>query len=205
MFNQSILYNSFYSKSKSSNYYSSSSTRFLGMRSIIENDNNNYNYHTRSLAENYLRFNRIPSKYCNLNSRQVKLTDDQDLKSGFIEVEMKVENVSKTLKQKIYIIDNIIDVNIINWLEKFERIKEMIGWSEENIKIILQNVILDVEFITNLLDDTYAETRKRIIKYVFPKENCIFILKKLESIKQKNYIFLQDYYNEICKTGQEYA
>lgn len=173
-----------------------------------------------SVVEYYLRYNRLPTEYRNLNSNAtnenakntfhinkntIENQDSNKINDKFFEVDVKIKNVNTSFKKRIYMIQNLKECDIVNWLEDFEKICKLTEWNENEMRIILQNVINDKNFDVECLEDDYKKNRNLILKYIFPKETGISILMELETISQSNFYTISEYYNKIHKILSKYS
>src|SRR5699024_285931 len=78
-------------------------------------------------------------------------------------------------------------------------------WNKEQIKCLLKLLIKDQRFKDKDLNDDLKKIKKSLLRKVFPKELHLIKLSELEQIKQKNYKFMTDYFNDIQNKTEIYA
>ncbi|KCZ78075.1 hypothetical protein H311_00904, partial [Anncaliia algerae PRA109] len=122
-----------------------------------------------------------------------------------LEFETKLPKTNILIKQKLPYLSSSTVCDFNNWINTFEDIKESLQWNDNESMQVLKELLKHSNYdLTNLTED-YIKNRKWLMDIAYPKEAINMYLCEIDSIKQNNYHYLEDYIKNIKRCLESYA
>ncbi|EJW01767.1 hypothetical protein EDEG_00358 [Edhazardia aedis USNM 41457] len=175
--------------------------------------NCNRNTFNKNILEYYFRYNKIACEYNKLNSIVQKSYSQNEENMNIngkenderIEIMIKGPEPELCYKKGIDYIKNLNKINLRLWLENFENICNLNEWNDEQKFYFLNRLIIDKNVPSSVISKIYAETRKKLIEIRYNKEEMNKVFKKMEAVRLKDFIKIEDYVHKERCLVDEYA
>ncbi|KCZ81971.1 hypothetical protein H312_00614 [Anncaliia algerae PRA339] len=151
-----------------------------------------------STCDSSVTFQRSLDKY------NTSTTTPSHSTTNSITVEYTLLNTDLTLKRTIFPL-NSLHFDLFNWVSHFRETVKLCRWEETTAVEVLKSLLpLDLLQATQQRKtcDTILE---ELLRMKYPERDSYFYQEKLNKLKQKNHIFINDYYNQITETVKRIA
>jgi hypothetical protein len=126
-----------------------------------------------------------------------KQTYDKDKNPKKIKFKKPFEGIVEDWYEELTIIEDITNIDIFEWCDLFEDLKNANKWDKTIQKQLLRRLVRDPAIKDRGLKDTWKEVRQQLINAVYPIEKLNYYKKRLRCTYQKNFEFIKDYYDEL--------
>ncbi|KCZ74418.1 hypothetical protein H311_04617, partial [Anncaliia algerae PRA109] len=122
-----------------------------------------------------------------------------------VEFEYDLPGTKIRLKRKYPYLDDINNQDVKKWLISMQELVKQMQWDQNTSIKVIKGMIRDERIICKENYQSYEDIIAHIKKQTYIQDDAIIYLERLLRIKQKNYVWLENYVKEIQENVENYA
>ncbi|KCZ74153.1 hypothetical protein H311_04883, partial [Anncaliia algerae PRA109] len=150
----------------------------------------------------------MKKEYTNMTSEEhhSSARSDKCLKKDMkevLELELKLPGTNIIVKKQLEYINEKQTNDMNDWLDTFEEVKDLAKWTENESICVLKELFKNYKI--NFKEKTYVEIRENLINIFYPKDLANIYLNQLDSVRQEDFIYFNDFLEAIKKRLNAYG
>ncbi len=161
------------------------------------------NNKTKLCLINYFsKYKQLPSSHDILHAnalKEIKNAKNDDCDFRKLEIEYKIPGTSTRTVKTIQYIENLDDIDIISWIEKFNSFSGSFKWSESIKLAYLRELIeVDLEGLKDENKDSY-EVLETLLRVKYNAQDINGFQSQIQIIDQDDYYMIDQYNTAILR------
>ncbi len=170
------------------------------------NSNKQYYYKKLSLINHFSKFKQLPGSHDILYTKsleETKKVSDRKSNGNMLEIEYKIPGTSTRAFKSIPYIENLDDVDIISWVEKFKHYSITLKWNESvRMAYLMELLEVDLEDIPTANKSSF-EILDDFLHRKYKTQDIAVLQSSIRLICQDDYYLIDEYNLVIINLAKE--